>query len=149
MVAPVATIALTLMSGCATDQNSDASDPTDSGSAATPAPTSPTPSKPVDDTPRHDLLNERVVPWSSIETVDERHLRVRFAAGNPQCLGTRALVREDDQQVLIATIEGTLPGAPEVCSLIGRKATLLIALDTPLGERPVHPLSIDGDIPDN
>jgi hypothetical protein len=149
MVVPLAALTLTLMSGCAMDENPAVPDDSDSGSIATPAPTTTTVPGPVDDTPHHDLLEERIVPWTSVETVDEHHLRVGFAAGNPKCLGTRALIREDDQQVLIATIEGTLPGAPEACSLIGREATLLIALESPLSGRTVRPLGIDGEIPDN
>jgi hypothetical protein len=149
MVVPFAALTLTLMSGCAMDQNPALPDDPDSGSTATPAPTTTTAPGSVDDTPHQDLREERIVPWKSVQTVDEHHLRVAFTAGNPRCFGTRALVREDDQQVLIATIEGTLPDAPEACSLIGRQATLLITLDAPLGERPVRPLSIEGAIPDD
>jgi hypothetical protein len=129
------------------DENPAVPDDSDSGSIATPAPTSSGSPGSSDDTPRDDLLEERIVAWTSVETVDEEHVRVSFPAGNPKCLGTRALVREDDQQVLVATIEGTRPDAPEACSLVGRQATLLITLEAPLGDRPVRPLEIDGPIP--
>lgn len=93
-----------------------------------------------DDTPRDDLKNERVVEWQRYEVVGPSTLRVFFSAGSESCYATRSILEETDTVIRIAIIEGELPGAPEICTLVARDASLTIEIIRPIGEREVVPL---------
>lgn len=122
--------ALLLVSGCASFENEGS--PPDTGSQS-PDQNLPGP----DDTPRDDLRNEHVVEWQRYEVVDDSTLRVFFTAGSETCYGTRSIIEETDAVVRIATVEGEIPEAPEVCTLVGREASLVIETTKPIGEREV------------
>lgn len=93
----------------------------------------------IDDTPRNDLSQERAVDWQRFELVDDNTIRVFFSAGTESCYGTRAVVEETDEAVEIAVIEGKIPGAPDVCTLIARQASILVETSQPVGDREVIP----------
>jgi hypothetical protein len=95
----------------------------------------------IDDIPRTDLSQERAVDWQRYELIDEHRIRVFFSAGSKSCYGTRAVVEETESTVEIAVIEGRLPGAPDVCTLIARQASILVETSQPVGDREVIPLA--------
>lgn len=125
--------------GCAVDHSGD---PGDRGHQRDTAPsvTGTDRVRPPDDTPRDDMTDERIVPWTSADEASPAALRVRFGAGTPSCYGTRAVVREDAHQVLVATIVGTVPDAHSACPDVGREASLLVELDDEVGDREVRHL---------
>lgn len=95
----------------------------------------------IDDTPRNDLSQERAVDWQRFELVDDNSVRVFFSVGSKSCYGTRAVVEETDEAVEIAVIEGRFPGAPDICTLIARQASILVETSQPVGDREVIPLA--------
>lgn len=95
----------------------------------------------IDDTPRNDLSQERAVDWQRYELVDGNTLRVFFSAGSTSCFGTRAVAQETDEAVEIAVIEGRFHGAPDVCTLIARQASILVETSQPVEVREVIPLA--------
>lgn len=119
--------------GCSVDNRGD---PGDQGYAE-PSVTGPDGVRTPDDVPRDDMADERISPWTSFEEVGPASLRVHFVAGTPSCYGTRVVVREESDQVLIATVKGTIPEAHSACPDVGRKASLLVELDDDLGDRTV------------
>lgn len=95
----------------------------------------------IDDTPRNDLSQERAVDWQRFELVDDNSVRVFFSAGSKSCYGTRAVVEETDEAVEIAVIEGRFPGAPDICTLVARQASILVETSQPVGGREVITLA--------
>ncbi|MEJ6550009.1 hypothetical protein PQI66_10680 [Corynebacterium sp. USCH3] len=116
--------------------------PGDQGGTA-PSATGTDGAEPVDDEPRDDMTDERITPWTSVDEVDPTTLRVHFTAGTTTCYGTRAVVREESEAVLIATIVGTVPEAHSACPDIGREASLLVDLGDEVGDREVQHLDDD------
>lgn len=100
--------------------------------------------RPPDDVPREDMTDESIAPWTSFEQVGPAALRVSFTAGTTSCYGTRAAVREEGDEILIATIVGTIPEAHSACPDVGRAATLLVELEEDVGDREVRHLDGDG-----
>jgi hypothetical protein len=123
--------------------------PASGDSTASPAPTQSDTGGPVpDEQPRDDLANEQVVEWTDYEVVSDRQVRLFFATGTPDCYGARAVVDEDGEAVRVATVVGTVPGAPENCSLVGRQASILVTTDAPLEGREVVPLEASKALPE-
>ena len=126
--------------GCGSNDE-DAANKASDASTAHPAPlSSGTAPSGVDEPPRTDLEHEKVVEWSHFEIVSERQLRFFFLTGDPNCYGSRAVVREDPSKVEVATLVGTLPNAPSHCERVGRMGSLLITVAQPVGERHVSHL---------
>ena len=127
--------------GCSVDNRGD---PGDQGYAE-PSVTGPDGVRPPDDTPRDDMTDESIAPWTSFEEAGPASLRVHFTAGTTSCYGTRAVVREETDEILIATIVGTIPESHSACPGVGRDASLLIELEDDVGDREVRHLD-DGSI---
>ena len=85
------------------------------------------------------MENEQAVKLTDYEKVDEDTVRVFFPTGNPQCFGYRAEVTEATTSIKIKVMEGTLAGAPEVCTLIAGAGYLDVDLAAPIGARLVLP----------
>lgn len=83
------------------------------------------------------MTDERIVQWDSVEEVGATSLRVHFTAGTTSCYGTRAAVQEDSDEILVATITGTLPEAHSACPDVGRDASLLVELQDEVGDREI------------
>ncbi|WP_291479633.1 hypothetical protein [Corynebacterium sp.] len=128
--------------GCTVDNRGDPGDRGDAGDTA-PSVTGPDGVRPADDTPRDDMTDERIIPWTSAEEVGPATLRVTFMAGTTSCYGTRAVVRENAEEVLVAAVSGTVPDAPSACPDVGRDASLLVELDDEVGDREVKRLDDD------
>jgi hypothetical protein len=123
--------------------------PASGDSTAQPAPTQSDTGGPApDEEPRSDLAHEQVVEWTDYEVVSDRQLRFFFATGTPNCYGARAVVEEDGEAVRVATVVGTVPGAPENCSLVGRQASILVTTDAPVEGREVVPLQASEALPE-
>lgn len=90
-----------------------------------------------DEVQRDDLENEHVIEWQRYEQVSDTQIRVFFTTGSPRCYGARAVVEESAETVEIATIEGTLPDAPEVCTLEARFVSMLVETQNVIGDREV------------
>lgn len=88
------------------------------------------------------LVSEHISSWQEYSTSSETELQVAFYSGNPACYGVRSVMEEDDTEVRVATISGTLPDAVgSACTQEARYVSLVIELDEPLGEREVLPLT--------
>jgi len=102
---------------------------TDSG------PSEPMPD-PVEETP--DMVAERLSSWQDYTVVSDTELRFAFYSGNPACYGVRSVIQEDEDEVRVATISGTLREAVDsACTQEARYVSLTVELDQPLGERDV------------
>ncbi len=111
-----------------------------SDSTAAPAVTDSSSVPQVDDEPRNDMTNERIVEWDQVEAVSETSIRISFTADSESCFGTRAVVKESDVTIAVAVIEGTLPDAPEACTLEARAGSLVVETKEPIGDREIIPL---------
>lgn len=129
-----ALVLLSALSACSSQPDSS------SESTAAPAITDSTPVPQRDDVPREDMTNEHTVEWDALEVFSETSIRISFWAGTESCFGTRAIVEESDTTIAIAAIEGTLPDAPEVCTDEGRRASLVVETDKPIGGREITAL---------
>ncbi|MCH8561810.1 hypothetical protein LTI14_01045 [Nesterenkonia sp. YGD6] len=95
---------------------------------------------PVQEAP--ELVSEHLSSWQEYSTASETELQLAFYSGNPACYGVRSVVEEDDTEVRVATISGTLPDAVgSACTQEARYVALVIELDQPLGDREVVPLT--------
>lgn len=110
--------------------------PAGGGSTASPAPSVAT-SSPRDDTPRDDLTDTHPVRWTRHELVGEDQVRVHYAIGTPTCYGVDVRVEESDARIVITILEGTIPGAPEACTQEARLGSMLVTLDSPVGDREI------------
>ena len=89
---------------------------------------------------RTDLKNEQIVEWTRSEQISPNQLKLYFSSGTEKCYGARAVVKESDTSVEVATIVGRLPNASANCSLIGREASVIVKTEKPIGERKVDHL---------
>lgn len=96
---------------------------------------------PVDQTPRTDLTNEQAVEWTRYEVVTDHELRIFFTSGDPKCYGSRAVVTENGSSVNVEVIEGTVPGAPSLCTAVASLVSIIVKTDDPIGNRTVLPLT--------
>jgi ferric-dicitrate binding protein FerR (iron transport regulator) len=87
--------------------------------------------------PRNDLRSERAVKWLRYEQLGDREIRVHFLMGNPRCYGVRSEVRDTAGAVEITVLEGTVPGAPQNCTLDAAEASLLVTVAAPVGGRRI------------
>ncbi|MGJ9374283.1 hypothetical protein [Nesterenkonia sp. CF4.4] len=95
---------------------------------------------PVQET--QELVTEYLSSWQEYSTSSEMELQLAFYSGNPACYGVRSVVEEDDDEVRVATISGTLPDAVgSACTQEARYVSVVIELQEPLGEREVVPLT--------
>lgn len=93
-----------------------------------------------DDEPIPDTVSQHVTEWEHYEKVSDGTLRVFYLGGVEKCYGNHAQVHETDTQVEIAIVSGYLPTAPEFCEDLGRSASMIVQLDSPLGDREVAAL---------
>lgn len=93
-----------------------------------------------DDPSRDDLTHESVVRWSGYKQVSDNQLRFSFASGDKRCYGSRVVVEETSTTIDVATISGTLPDAPDMCTTIARQATVLVTTSQPIAGRQVRQL---------
>ena len=98
------------------------------------------PIPPLDETPRDDLTEERVVNWDTAEIIAETKIRVTFWAGTHRCFGARYIVRETNEDIAIAVIEGKFPNAPHACTEEARLASIVVETKQPVGQRNIVPL---------
>jgi hypothetical protein len=131
----------TALAGCTTGSTPPAApaSPNPIASASTgydPTAEPPSPS-PNDMRQRANLENERTSSWDHYEIVSPHSIRIYFTLGDPDCYGARAVVHEDPSTVHIRLLEGTLPGAPSVCTDVGMYASLLVTTHDPIGTRSV------------
>lgn len=106
----------------------------DGGEAAEVIPT------PVEET--SELVFEHLSTWDEYPSPSETELLLAFYSGNPACYGVRSVVEEDEAEVRVATISGTLPDAVgSACTQEARYVSVVIELEEPLGERELLPLS--------
>ncbi|MCS4531461.1 hypothetical protein NXS13_02930 [Corynebacterium sp. ES2730-CONJ] len=109
------------------------------GSATNPDLSSDTGSRQVWDwDSRKGLENETPLRWNSHEVIGGgEKVRVFFNIGTPSCYGIRSEVTESRTAVTISLFEGSLPDAPEQCSLVGTSASTVVELARPLSGRLV------------
>lgn len=88
------------------------------------------------------LVAEHLSSWQEYSTSSETELQLAFYSGNPACYGVRSVVQEDEAEVRVATISGTLPDAVDsACTQEARYVSVVVELEAPLGERDVVPLT--------
>ena len=88
------------------------------------------------------LVAEHLSSWQEYSTSSETELQLAFYSGNPACYGVRSVVQEDEAEVRVATISGTLPDAVDsACTQEARYVSVVVELEAPLGEREVVPLT--------
>ena len=88
-----------------------------------------------------DMVAERLSSWQDYTVASDTELQFAFYSGNPACYGVRSVLEEDEDEVRVATISGTLLEAVDsACTQEARYVSLTVELDQPLGERDVVPL---------
>jgi len=97
---------------------------------------------PSDSVQRNDLENEHLDSWDRYKVVSENSIRVYFTAGTSKCYGQRAVIKESDDSIYIAIIEGFIPGSPPECSLslLAMNTSFLLYTEKPIAGRSILPL---------
>ncbi|QPK78376.1 hypothetical protein G7Y31_07285 [Corynebacterium lizhenjunii] len=86
-----------------------------------------------------ELNNEHPIKWTGYQRLEDgKKIRVFFPSGEPKCYGYRTQVSESATSVAIKVTEGSLPGAPQDCTLIGATSSLVVELKAPLGARTLR-----------
>ncbi len=89
-----------------------------------------------------EMVAEHLSSWQDYTVVSETELQLAFYTGNPACYGVRSVVAENDREVRVATISGTLLDATDsACTQEARSVSVVVELDQPLGDREVLPLT--------
>jgi hypothetical protein len=85
------------------------------------------------------LVDPRPIPvesWSRV--VDDRAVAVHFTSGTPACNGVHATAVETAATVTVALKGGSLPAAAgRMCIMLAVTGTLVVPLQSPLGDRQV------------
>ena len=85
-----------------------------------------------------EMVEESRATWDDFEEVSETELRVELFAGNPSCYGVRTVVEEDENEVRVAAITGTIPEeAEQACTQEAIYVSVPVELEEPLGDREV------------
>lgn len=84
---------------------------------------------------RDDMTQLTPVRWFTPEAFSPTTIRVAFWTGVPQAYGVNARVFESATEVRIELHQGIIPGAPEWVTQQGLRATVVVGLDAPLGDR--------------
>ncbi|WP_218220288.1 hypothetical protein [Nesterenkonia sp. Act20] len=89
-----------------------------------------------------EMVAEHLSAWQDYTVVSETELQLAFYTGNPACYGVRSVLAENDQEVRVATISGTLLDATDsACTQEARYVSVTVELDGPLADREVLPLT--------
>lgn len=85
-----------------------------------------------------EMIEETQATWDEYEEISETQLRLELFSGNPTCYGVRTVVEEDEDEVRIAAITGTLPEAEDqACTQEALYVSVDVELEEPLGDREV------------
>jgi hypothetical protein len=77
-----------------------------------------------------------VESWSRVG--NDRAVAVHFTSGTPACNGVHAATRETADAVTVALTDGSLPAAAgRMCIMLAVTGTLVVPLQSPLGDRQV------------
>jgi hypothetical protein len=89
------------------------------------------------------LVDPRPMPVESWSRVgDDRAVAVHFTTGTPACNGVHATARETADAVTISLSGGSLPAsAGRMCIMLAVTGTLVVPLQSPLGDRRVLSLA--------
>jgi len=91
---------------------------------------------PKEDVQRHDLKNEKISNFKH-QIISDNSIRVSFQTGASNCYGARAIIKENDDTIEIAVFQGTLPEAPQVCTMVGRLTFFILHTQRPIGGRKI------------
>ncbi|QPK82279.1 hypothetical protein G7Y41_06255 [Schaalia sp. ZJ405] len=89
------------------------------------------------------MRSERIIPWTEYEVSGERELNFTVNTGDPQCYGTRTVVKETGRSLQAAIVEGVLPDAPETCTAVGLIKNLTVTTESVAQDLKVHPLPVE------
>ena len=77
-----------------------------------------------------------VESWSRVG--GDRAIAAHFTSGTPACNGVQATTRETADAVIVSLIGGSLPAsAGRMCIMLAVTGTLVVPLQSPLGDRQV------------
>ena len=78
-----------------------------------------------------------VESWSRVGG-DDRAIAVHFTSGTPACNGVQATTHETTDAVVVSLVGGSLPApAGRMCIMLAVSGTLVLPLQSPLGDRQV------------
>lgn len=144
--------------------SSTAAEPTESTETAEPTPSKPadetttepstdvTPTSPekepgvtdpIDELPHDNLVNPQEWSWNTWEPVSDNVIRIHYSAGVRACYGEYVEAEETADSVTVRLFTGSLPDGAEACTMQLVPLSMLVHLDSPLGERKV--LHNDGE----
>src|SRR5690242_18400690 len=85
------------------------------------------------------IVDPRPIPVESWSRVgDDRAVAVHFTSGTPACNGVHATAAESADAVTVTLTGGSLPSSPgRMCIMLALTGTLVVPLQSPLGDRQV------------
>ncbi|MFG1934940.1 hypothetical protein ACGFK1_30510 [Mycobacterium sp. NPDC048908] len=84
------------------------------------------------------IVDPQPVPIESWSRAGDRAVAVHFTSGTPACNGVHATARETAEAVTIDLKGGALPPvAGRMCIMLAVTGTLVVPLESPLGDRQV------------
>jgi len=72
------------------------------------------------------LEYENIIDWTDYKVTGEHEITFTTLTGTPRCYDVRAEVVEKDGVMNVALVEGTIPGAPDVCTAEARIAKVKV-----------------------
>jgi len=91
---------------------------------------------------QHDDLHNEILIDFNYKVLSENIIHVTFHSGIPRCYGTRNILKEYDNEIGIAVIEGTIPNAPKFCTMEAGKGNFFLKTEKPIANRKIFKLSV-------
>jgi len=91
---------------------------------------------------QRDDLNNEILHDFNYEVFSENFIQVTFHFRTPRCYGNRFILKEYDDTIGIAVIEGTIPNAPKFCTMEAGKGNIFLKTEKPIANRKIFKLSV-------
>ena len=86
------------------------------------------------------LENEQVVDWTNYRVTGDHEITFSVQTGNSGCYDVRAEAAESNGTLQVATVEGTLPSAPDRCTMEARTVQVRVYTNAPASSLNVQQL---------
>ena len=86
------------------------------------------------------LEHEHVVNWSDYEVTGDHEITFSVPTGTATCFDVRAEAAESNGTLHVATVEGSVLGAPDKCTMEGRTVKVRVYTNAPASSLKVQQL---------
>ncbi len=80
------------------------------------------------DAPMH---SEKIVDWTKYEVTGANEVTFTVTTGDPKCFGLRSAVKESQDSLEVAIVEGVRPNPPKECTAVGRIEEISVTTEFP------------------